>query len=98
VVDELAEAVRDVWRGRRHIPSEVATRLADYAAEPLLSKRETEILLLVALGHSNLLTSRELSISEDTVKTHMKNIMLKLNAKDRTHAVTIAVRRGMISP
>jgi DNA-binding CsgD family transcriptional regulator len=54
--------------------------------------------MLVASGHSNLHTSRELSISEDTVKTHMKNIMLKLNAKDRTHAVTIGVRRGIISP
>ena len=98
VVDDLAEAIRHVRQGGRHIPSEVAAHLADHAAEPLLSKREVEVLMLVASGHSNLHTSRELSISEDTVKTHMKNIMLKLNAKDRTHAVTIGVRRGIISP
>jgi DNA-binding NarL/FixJ family response regulator len=97
VVEDLAEAIRNVRQGRRYIPSEIAERLADHAAEPLLSKREVEVLMLVALGHSNLQTSRELSISEDTVKTHMKNIMSKLNAKDRTHAVTIGVRRGIIS-
>jgi len=98
VVDNLATAIRNIHQGKRYIPPEIAAHLADHATEPLLSKREVEVLMLVALGHSNLQTSRDLLISEDTVKTHMKNIMSKLNAKDRTHAVTIGVRRGIISP
>jgi DNA-binding NarL/FixJ family response regulator len=93
---ELLETIRIVDSGRRRIPPEVAAELADHLADDALSEREMEILRQVASGNSNKLIASQLKISEATVKGHMKNILSKLGANDRTHAVTIAIKRGFI--
>jgi DNA-binding NarL/FixJ family response regulator len=93
---ELLETIRIVDSGKRRIPPEVATELADHLADDALSEREMEILRRVASGNSNKLIGAQLTISEATVKGHMKNILSKLGANDRTHAVTIAIKRGII--
>lgn len=93
---ELLETIRIVDSGRRRIPPEVAAELADHLADDALSEREMEILRQVASGNSNKLIASHLRISEATVKGHMKNILSKLGANDRTHAVTIAIKRGII--
>jgi two-component system NarL family response regulator len=92
----LPETIRAVHRGMKYIQSEVAAQIADHIGEASLSPREIEVILLVAAGNSNKRIGAKLSINEDTVKGHMTNIMLKLGASDRTHAVTLAVRRGII--
>ena len=96
VMQELIETIRWVHSGQRRIPAEVAIELAEHAADEPLSAREIEVLKLVAKGSSNKLIAADLHISEETVKVHMKHIMEKLGARDRTHAVTIAVKRGFI--
>jgi len=93
---DLLEAIRAVHAGRRHIPREVATELAQHVTDELLSPRELEVLKHVAAGNSNRRIAAQLAVSEDTVKSHMKSIMSKLGANDRTHAVTIALKRGII--
>jgi len=93
---ELLETIRAVHAGRRHIPAEIAQEIALHAADEPLSAREIEILKLVAEGKANKAIAYELSISEDTVKAHMKAIFGKLEVGDRTHAVTAALRRGII--
>jgi DNA-binding NarL/FixJ family response regulator len=93
---ELLETIRIVNSGNRRIPPEVAAELADHLADDALSEREMEILHQVASGNSNKLIASHLRISEATVKGHMKNILSKLGANDRTHAVTIAIKRGII--
>ena len=93
---DLPETIRAVHRGMKYIQSEVAVQIADHIGEASLSPREIEVILLVAAGNSNKRIGAKLSINEDTVKGHMTNIMLKLGASDRTHAVTLAVRRGII--
>ena len=93
---DLPETIRAVHRGMKYIQSEVAAQIADHIGEASLSHREIEVILLVAAGNSNKRIGAKLSINEDTVKGHMTNIMLKLGASDRTHAVTLAVRRGII--
>ena len=93
---ELLNAIRDVHAGRKRIPPEVAAELAEYSGAEFLTNRELEILRLVAKGRPNREIGTRLSITEGTVKEHMKNILSKLCADDRTHAVTIALRRGMI--
>jgi DNA-binding NarL/FixJ family response regulator len=93
---ELVRTIRDVHQGRRHIPPEIAKVLAQRYGADDLSAREVEILGLVAAGNSNKIVGNNLSIPEDTVKTHMKNVMLKLHANDRTHAVLIALKRGFL--
>jgi DNA-binding NarL/FixJ family response regulator len=93
---ELLETIRIVDSGKRHIPLEVAAELADHLADDALSEREMEILRQVASGNSNKVIGAQLRISEATVKGHMKNILSKLGANDRTHAVTIAIKRGFI--
>jgi len=93
---ELLETIRIVDSGKRRIPPEVAAELADHVADDALSEREVEILRRVASGNSNKLIAAQLDISEATVKGHMKNILSKLGANDRTHAVTIAIKRGII--
>jgi len=75
----------------------VAAQLADHAIDDALSAREVEVLRLIAVGNSNKLIADRLSLSEDTVKGHVKNILSKLAANDRTHAVTIGLKRGIIS-
>ncbi|MET0232927.1 MAG: response regulator transcription factor [Rhodanobacteraceae bacterium] len=93
---ELVETIRAIHAGRRRIPPEIATAIAEHFSEDALSARETEVLRLAAAGNSNKIIASRLGISEDTVKVHMKNIFSKLDANDRTHAVTIALSRGIL--
>jgi DNA-binding NarL/FixJ family response regulator len=93
---ELLEAIRSVHVGKRYIPQRIAAELADHYAEDDLSEREIEVLREVARGTSNKIIASHLSISEATVKAHMQNILLKLGASDRTHAVNIATTRGFL--
>jgi DNA-binding NarL/FixJ family response regulator len=93
---DLPESIRVVHAGRRRIPPEVAAALAEHVTDDLLSDREVEVLRRVAVGISNKVIAVELSVSEATIKAHMKNILAKLGANDRTHAVTIAVKRGFL--
>lgn len=93
---DLLDTIRAVHAGRRRIPPEIATELADHVTEDALSDREIEVLRRVAMGNSNKIIGAQLSVSEATVKGHMKSILSKLGANDRTHAVTIAIRRGFI--
>lgn len=93
---ELLSTIRDVHSGILRIPPEIATALAEHYAVDDLSSREVEVLNAVAAGRSNKIVADHLSISEDTVKGHMKNIMAKLRANDRTHAVLIAMKRGFL--
>jgi DNA-binding NarL/FixJ family response regulator len=93
---ELLEAIRSVHAGRRHIPREIASELAQHVTDDVLSPRELEVLHYVAAGNANRRIAEQLGVSEETVKAHMKSIMSKLHANDRTHAVTIALKRGFI--
>jgi DNA-binding NarL/FixJ family response regulator len=93
---ELLETIRAVHAGKKRIPPEVAAELADHAAEDELSSREIEVLRLIARGNANKVIADQLSISEETVKSHVTNVLSKLGANDRTHAVTIALTRGII--
>ena len=93
---ELIEAIRQVHAGRKRIPSEVAAQLAEHAGEETLTAREVEVLRHIAEGNRNKDIAERLFISEETVKVHMKHIMEKLGASDRTQAMAIAVRRGII--
>jgi DNA-binding NarL/FixJ family response regulator len=94
--DELVRAIRSVYAGKKHIPAEVAQRLAEHLASEKLTPRELEVLALMARGKRNKEIGGELSIAEDTVKMHVKNILAKLEVNDRTEAVTIAMRRGIL--
>ena len=93
---ELIETIRAVHSGKRRVPPEIATGIAEHVADDALSAREIEVLRAVASGKSNKLIAVELEISEGTVKTHMKSILPKLDATDRTHAVMIALKRGIL--
>lgn len=93
---ELLDAIRSVHSGRRHIPPEIAHEIALHAGEDSLSHREITVLKLVSMGQANKEIARALSISEDTVKGHLKSIFTKLDVADRTQAVTSAARRGII--
>lgn len=93
---ELLETIRAVHAGLKRIPPEVAAELADHAADDSLTEREIEVLRLIAAGNANKIVADHLSITEETVKAHVKNILSKLDANDRTHAVTIALKRGII--
>ncbi|HVH33542.1 response regulator [Tahibacter sp. UC22_41] len=92
---ELVDTVRGAMAGRRRIAAEVAGEIAAHAGDTPLSAREIEILRGVAAGNSNKIVAAQLGISEETVKAHMKSILAKLGANDRTHAVTIGLRRGI---
>jgi DNA-binding NarL/FixJ family response regulator len=96
VRDELLNAIRTVARGGKHIPAAMAQRLVDHMKDDAISERETQVLLLVAAGKRNKEIAAELSIAEDTVKMHVRNIFSKLDVTDRTEAVTVALRRGII--
>ena len=91
---ELTDAIRHVYAGQKHITASMATELAEHMPHDDLSVREIEVLRAVSKGRSNKMISSELFISEETVKGHMKNIMFKLRASDRTHAVSLATTRG----
>jgi DNA-binding NarL/FixJ family response regulator len=93
---DLVDAIRAVHVGDRHLPHDVATSIALHAVGEALSEREIAVLGLVACGNANKQIAWKLSMSEDTVKTHMKSIFTKLGVSDRTHAVTVAARRGFI--
>jgi DNA-binding NarL/FixJ family response regulator len=92
----LLDTIRAVHAGRRCIPAEIALELADHLADDALTEREVEVLRSVAMGNSNKLIADRLHLSEATVKGHMKSILSKLGASDRTHAVMIAMKRGFI--
>jgi DNA-binding NarL/FixJ family response regulator len=94
--EELLDVVRSVHAGRRCIPTEIAARLAEHICEEPLTSRELEVLVLIREGNRNRQIADALSIAETTVNFHIKNLMDKLRANDRTHAVTIAVRRGLL--
>jgi DNA-binding NarL/FixJ family response regulator len=93
---DLVEVIRQVHAGKKQIPAEVAAQLAEHMGDENLTNREVEILQQVAAGYRNRDVAERLSISEETVKSHLKHIMEKLNARDRTQAVAVAVRRGII--
>ena len=93
---ELLETIRAVHSGKRRVPPEIATEIAEHVADDELTGRELEVLRRVAAGKSNKLIAAELDIAEGTVKTHMKSILPKLDASDRTHAVMIALKRGIL--
>jgi DNA-binding NarL/FixJ family response regulator len=92
---ELLDTIRAVHAGKRRVPPEIATEIAEHVADDALTEREVEVLRGVAGGKSNKTIASELGISEGTVKTHMKSILPKLDASDRTHAVMIALKRGI---
>jgi DNA-binding NarL/FixJ family response regulator len=95
-VEEMLGVIRSVHAGRRHIPAEVAARLAEHMGDDNLTARELEVLRLIRDGFRNKQIADRLTISENTVNFHIKNLMEKLRAHDRTHAVTIALRRGLL--
>ena len=93
---ELVETIRIVHGGKKRIPPEIAVEMAEHHADDALSEREIEVLREVASGNANKLIADHLEISEETVKAHMRKILSKLGANDRTHAVAIALKRGII--
>ena len=94
--DDLLGVIRSVHAGRRHVPVEVAALLAEHLGEDDLTARELEVLRLIRDGYRNKQIADQLAIAETTVNFHVKNLVAKLQAKDRTHAVTIALRRGLL--
>ncbi|GGY92651.1 response regulator [Pseudoduganella plicata] len=94
--DELVDAIRAVHAGKRRITPSVAVAIASNLTSNALSEREVQVLELVSRGKSNRLIGAQLAISEDTVKAHLKSVFAKLQANDRTHAVTLAIERGII--
>jgi len=94
--DELLAVIRGVHAGNRHIPPEFAVRLAEHLGDDDLTNRELEVLRLIRDGNRNKQIADQLAISETTVNFHIRNLVVKLQANDRTHAVIIAVRRGLL--
>jgi DNA-binding NarL/FixJ family response regulator len=94
--DELLAVIRSVHAGNRHVPTEVAARLAEHLGDDDLTARELEVLRLICDGHRNKQIADHLAIAETTVNFHIKNLVDKLGANDRTHAVTIAIKRGLL--
>lgn len=95
-LEELLSVIREVHRGRKHLPAQVAQTLAEHIGNEVLSGREIEVLAKIAEGNRNKDIGVQLSISEETVKAHVRHILEKLHAKDRTQAVSIGIRRGII--
>jgi DNA-binding NarL/FixJ family response regulator len=93
---EILDTIRDVYRGLKRVEPEVAADLAKHQSDASLTPREIEVLSLVAAGNSNKLIAAQLKINEETAKTHIKSILAKLDANDRTHAVILGLRRGVI--
>jgi len=93
---ELLDTIRAVHAGQKRIPAEIAAQLADHLADDSLTSREIDVLRLIAAGNANKIVADKLSITEETVKGHVKSILSKLGANDRTHAVTIGLKRGII--
>jgi DNA-binding NarL/FixJ family response regulator len=95
-LEELVAVIREVHSGRKHLPAQVAQSLAEHFGNEVLSGREIEVLNKIAGGNRNKDIGVQLSISEETVKAHVRHILEKLDAKDRTQAVSIGIRRGII--
>ena len=93
---DIIDTIRQVHAGKKRIPGEVAAHLVEHLSEETLTERELEVLQLVMLGNRNRDIANRLFISQETVKAHIKNILEKLGASDRTEAITVAVRRGII--
>ena len=93
---DILDTIRDVSRGLKRIEPNVAAELAEHQADSSLTPREIQVLSLVAAGNSNKLIAARLQINEETAKTHIKSILAKLDANDRTHAVILGLRRGVI--
>lgn len=93
---ELIETIRAVHAGKKRIPPEIAVEMAEHHSDDALTEREIEVLREVAAGNANKMVAQLLNVSEETIKAHMKSILSKLGANDRTHAVTIALKRGII--
>ena len=93
---ELMETIRAVYAGQKRVTSEVASEIAEHATDTALTAREIGVLKLIALGNANKEIAVQLSVSEESVKGYVKNILAKLDANDRTHAVTIGLKRGII--
>lgn len=94
---DLLDTIRSVHAGQHRIPAEIAIAMAEHHASDTLTEREVDVLRQIATGKANKIVAAHLCISEDTVKGHVKAILAKLGANDRTHAVTIALKRGIIS-
>jgi len=92
---ELLETIRAVYAGQKRVSSEVATEIAEHATDTGLTAREIGVLKLIAAGNANKEIAAQLSVTEESVKSYVKNIMAKLGANDRTHAVTIGLKRGI---
>ena len=93
---ELLHTIRDVYAGRKTMSPEVAAQVAGHSGDDALTAREIEVLRLIAAGNANKEIAAQLSVTEETIKSRVKNILAKLGANDRTHAVTIGVKRGVI--
>jgi DNA-binding NarL/FixJ family response regulator len=93
---ELLDTIRAVHAGQRRLPPEIASEIAEHATDDSLTPREIDVLRLIAGGNANKEIAAQLSLTEETVKGHVKNILAKLDANDRTHAVTIGLKRGII--
>jgi DNA-binding NarL/FixJ family response regulator len=94
--NELLETIRAVHAGQKRVSSEVAAEIAEHSTDNALTPREVDVLRLAAKGNANKEIGAQLSLTEETVKSHIRNILAKLEAKDRTHAVAIGVKRGII--
>jgi len=94
--DEILAVIRSVHAGKKHVPADVAARLAEHLGDEDLTIRELEVLRLIRDGYRNKQIADKLTIAETTVNFHIKNLVGKLGANDRTHAVTIAIRRGLL--
>jgi DNA-binding NarL/FixJ family response regulator len=94
--NELLETIRAVHAGQKRLSAEVAAEIAEHSADDALTPREVDVLLLVGKGNANKAIAAQLSLTEETVKSHIRNILSKLQANDRTHAVAIAVKRGIV--
>jgi DNA-binding NarL/FixJ family response regulator len=95
---EILNTIRLVYSGERQVQADVAAEIAKHTADATLTTREIEVLKLIASGYANKAISARLAINEETTKSHIKNILAKLGARDRTHAVSVALKRGVISP
>ena len=93
---ELLETIRAVYAGHKRVSSEIAAEIAEHATDDALTPREVDVLRLVAKGNANKVIGAQLSLTEETVKSHIRSILAKLGANDRTHAVAIALKRGII--
>ena len=94
---EILDTIRLVYAGEKRIQADVAADMAKHTADAALTSREIQVLQLVGSGYANKAISAKLDINEETTKTHIKNILAKLGARDRTHAVSLGLKRGIIS-